>query len=152
MMYRNWPVPLPQVDPEEPPTDQPLPDGITSVIQTLGDGTVWETTGAGWQRLPHTDPHEIRRVHRVVPAMDAAVRIARGMGKREQPTSEELQRIIEVAGGDDVALIEACADVAMLALKKPDRGVLGLAAAVLSSASHHARYDPRALAQARQTQ
>lgn len=65
----TWPVPNPSVAPEPKPTDAGSNVGDKMI---LGDGSVWRWTGEDWERQPWSDPHEVRRIHRVVPALDAA--------------------------------------------------------------------------------
>lgn len=141
MYFSDWPRPCPVVPEEAPPTDTNQPPGSQ---QVLGDGSVWEWDGDRWFRRPERDPHRIRFMHRTLPAMSVAVHVGREIeqGGREgwEATQEEIARVVAAADGDDVALIEGCAEVGLMALKRPDLIPQAIAAEVLHAASERARY------------
>lgn len=131
----NWPLPTPSVPAEPKPIDVGSQVGE---MMTLGDGSVWRWTGEDWERLPWTDAHEVRRVHRVLPALDTAVQVCQTAEEEGRPVSDdELVRVVDAAEGDDIALIEASAMWALHALRRDGSGED--AARLLAAASARAR-------------
>lgn len=117
----NWPAPPPDVEAEEPEG----PCGDRPHMQLLSDGSRWLCAEETWRRVapPGTDHHEMRWVHRMLPAWDRAIREARTLALSDRADPDGVGRwraavnaLLDLAGHDDIALLAAQAQAGKAAL------------------------------------
>lgn len=116
----TWPVPLPDIEPEPEPGGWHAPDA-PPVMEVTGDGARWLTVEGETRQVapPGTDHHRVRFVHRGLPAADYVLQWLRQV--REQPVDAPSQRsviagLVDVAEGDDIALLMAAAFIGRVGL------------------------------------
>lgn len=122
----RWPKPPPEPQEVAPPSGE-APDAPS--LLTLEDGSRWLWEDGGWRQVapPGTDTHELRWVHRGLPATNVALRRAAelpdsGRTRHDrQAWAEAIDDVDAAAEGDDIALLRGAEHVAYHALRRAVR-------------------------------